>query len=72
MAATLQYQTGKGLTAMPKAIARSIIGTMTYLAPVGPLTSGEACKALEQAISECIAANQVHLVLDLEQVSLMG
>ena len=57
---------------MPEAIARSIIGTMNYLAPVGPLTSKEACKALEQAISECIAANQIHLILDLEQISLIG
>jgi len=57
---------------MPEAMARSIIGTMTYLAPVGPLTGEEACKALEQAISECIAANQIHLILDLEQISMMG
>ena len=57
---------------MAEAIARSLIGTMTYLAPAGPLTGEEACKALEQAISECIAANHIHLVLDLEQISLMG
>jgi type IV pilus assembly protein PilB len=72
MAATLQYQTGHGMTTMPGAIARSIIGTMTYLAPTGPLTSEEACDALEQAISECIVANQIHLILDLEQISLMS
>ena len=57
---------------MQEAIARSIIGTMTYLAPVGPLTGEDACKALEQAIAECIAANQIHLIIDLEQIPMMG
>jgi type IV pilus assembly protein PilB len=57
---------------MSEAIARSIIGTMTYLAPVGPLTGEGASKALEDAISDCISSNQIHLILDLEQVPLMG
>lgn len=57
---------------MPEPIARSIIGTMTYLAPVGPLASDDACKTLEETISDCIASSQIHLILDLEQISLMG
>ncbi len=52
-------------------IARSIIGNMTYLAPVGPLTSGDAAKALEDAIAACLSSNQINLILDLEQVSLL-
>ncbi|MDO8208468.1 MAG: ATPase, T2SS/T4P/T4SS family [Gallionella sp.] len=57
---------------MPVAIARSIIGTMTYLAPAGPLKDEESCQALELAFSDCVASSQIHLVLDLEQVSLMS
>ena len=57
---------------MSEAVARSIVGTMTYLAPGGPLTDESALKALELAISDCIASNQTHLILDLERVSLIG
>ncbi len=57
---------------MSQAVARSIIGTMTYLAPGGPLTEETALKAMEEAISDCIASNQIHLILDLERVSLIG
>ncbi len=57
---------------MSEAIARSIIGTMTYLAPVGSLSGEDACQALEQAIADCIMSSQVHLILDLEQISLLG
>ena len=57
---------------MAEAIAHSIIGTMTYLAPAVPLVDEAACKALEEAISECIHANQIQLILDLERVSLLG
>lgn len=57
---------------MAEEIARSIIGAMTYLAPAGPLVGEDACKALENAIQGCIAANQIHLILDLEQVSILG
>jgi type IV pilus assembly protein PilB len=57
---------------MVDAIARSNIGNMTYLAPAGSLLGEPACKALEHAIAECLSFGQIHLVLDLEQVSLLG
>jgi type IV pilus assembly protein PilB len=56
---------------MSAQVARSLIGSMTYLAPVGALTVGVASQALQDSISECIVANQVQLILDLEQVSLL-
>jgi type IV pilus assembly protein PilB len=56
---------------MAHPVARSIIGTMTYLAPVGALTTGDAAAALIDAVAECMAANQRHIILDLEQVSLL-
>jgi type IV pilus assembly protein PilB len=56
---------------MAPEVARSIIGTMTYLAPVGALTSGESADALNDSISSCVATNQLNLILDLEQVSLL-
>ena len=70
MATTLQYQTGKGHSIMAEAIARSIIGTMTYLAPTEPLVGEAACEVLEEAILECISASQIHLVLDLVRLLL--
>jgi type IV pilus assembly protein PilB len=56
---------------MAHPVARSIVGTMTYLAPVGALTTGDSTVALLDAIAECMAANQQHIILDLEQVSLL-
>ena len=55
-----------------ESISKSMIGTMTYLAPVGPLVDETQCAALEEAIAESISANQIHLILDLERVSLIG
>lgn len=57
---------------MAEAVARSIVGTMTYLAPAEPLVGDEACKKLEEAILGCIASNQINLVLDLEQVLMIS
>jgi type IV pilus assembly protein PilB len=57
---------------MAEAVARSIVGTMTYLAPTEPLVGDEACKRLEEAILGCIASNQINLVLDLEQVLMIS
>ncbi|MGB7815393.1 MAG: ATPase, T2SS/T4P/T4SS family [Methylotenera sp.] len=57
---------------MAEEIARSVIGAMTYLAPSEPLVNEAACKALEEAISDCISSNQIHLILDLERISLLG
>lgn len=56
---------------MAEAIAHSIIGMMTYLAPAGPLVDDVACQALENSIEECIRTNEIHLILDLERVSLL-
>ena len=57
---------------MSEAIAQSIIGTMTYLAPVGSMTDEAACKVLQDTIANCISSNQIHLILDLEQVTILG
>jgi type IV pilus assembly protein PilB len=56
---------------MSEEIAHTIVGTMTYLASASPLVEEPVCKALENAISECIADNQIQLVLDLDRVSLL-
>lgn len=55
-----------------ESISKSMIGTMTYLAPVGPLVEESQCAALEEAIADSISANEIHLILDLERVSLIG
>jgi type IV pilus assembly protein PilB len=52
-------------------VARSLIGSMTYVAPTGALTVGAACQALQDSLAECIDAKQLQLILDLEQVSLL-
>ena len=56
---------------MADSITRSNIGNKTWLAPATPLID-DACKALETTVAECIAAKQIQLILDLEQVSLIG
>ena len=72
MACALQNQTGKGASLMAEAITCSNIGVMTYLAPVGPLVDNTQHDMLASTIAHCIAANQLQLVLDLEQVSLIN
>lgn len=57
---------------MADEIACSTIGTLTYLTPVGSLADEPAYAALEVAVAKCIAANQIHLVIDLERISLLG
>ena len=57
---------------MAEAITHSVIGTMTYLAPVGSLLDESACNELESAISNCIQQNQIQLILDLERVTILG
>jgi len=57
---------------MAQTVTHSRVGTLTYLAPVGPLVAGDACEALQAAINDCMAAQQTQLILDLEQVSLLG
>jgi type IV pilus assembly protein PilB len=56
---------------MAQAVARSVIGAMTYIAPVGAVTAAEGAESLQAAIEECLAAGQPHIVLDLERVSLL-
>ena len=56
---------------MSQAVARSSIGSMTYIAPVGALCAGAPVTALHEAVTECIAAGQLQLILDLEQVTLI-
>jgi type IV pilus assembly protein PilB len=57
---------------MAEAIAHSIVGTLTYLAPSEPLVGEDACANLKEAINDCIASNKINLVLDLEQVLLIS
>ncbi len=53
-------------------VARSVVGTMLHLAPSGPLTDAGACEVLESTIADCIADNHFQLIVDFEQVSLIG
>ncbi|MDI1298382.1 ATPase, T2SS/T4P/T4SS family [Methylotenera sp.] len=57
---------------MAEPIANSMIGIMNYLSPAGSLADEAACKALEDAILNCLLAHKVYVVLDLERVSLLG
>ena len=56
---------------MSAQVAFSQIGSMTYLAPAGALTAGAASEALQESLAQCIASNQLQVILDLEQVSLV-
>ena len=71
MAATLPHPAGPDVN-MAEEVARSVIGTMVHLAPVGALTGEAACDALERAIAECLGGGRHQFILDLEQVSVMG
>ncbi len=57
---------------MAETIPYSIVGTLTYLVPDEPLVGEAVCQKLQDTIDECVAANQINLVLDLEQVILIG
>ena len=57
---------------MSDIIARSLVGTMIYLVPTAPLVSDSACAELASTIEQCISEEQFQLILDLEQVSLIG
>ena len=57
---------------MSDLITRSQVGTMVYLAPTCPLVEKDACLALSGAISECLNAGDLQLILDLELVSLLA
>ena len=57
---------------MAAAVARSILGGLTYLAPADSLASEPGQAALTEAIQSCIASNRVQLVLDLDRVPLVN
>ncbi len=57
---------------MSAAVGRSVVGTMVHLAPEGALTADAGCEAVESAISGCIAAKQYRVIIDLDQVTLLG
>jgi type IV pilus assembly protein PilB len=45
---------------------------MIYMVPSHPLVSEGACAELARTIDECISEGRLHLILDLELVSLIG
>lgn len=49
-------------------VARSRIGSMTYLAPQDALLSAEAASALQEAIASCISQHHIQVVIDLSHV----
>ena len=53
---------------MDEVVTRSRIGAMTYVSPPGPLIEESSHAALLGALTSCIAANQVQLVVDLGRV----
>jgi type IV pilus assembly protein PilB len=57
---------------MAEAVARSSLGAVTYLAPTGSLAEEAAQAALSEAIDACIGSNRVHVVLNLDRVSLVN
>ena len=54
---------------MAEAVARSVLGGMTYLAPTESLTSEASQAALSESIEACVESGRVHVVLDLERVA---
>src|SRR5687767_13390338 len=57
---------------MVGAVARNSLGGITYLAPTGSLAEESVQAALSEAVSSCSGSNQLHLVLNLERVTLMN
>jgi type IV pilus assembly protein PilB len=53
-------------------VARSSVGGITYLAPVGTLAEEPGQSALADALHACAQSSHVHVVLDLERVSLIN
>ncbi len=56
---------------MAEAVARSSIGGLTYLAPAGSLADEAGRAALAETITSCIDTNRIHVVLDLDRVTLI-
>ncbi len=55
---------------MGDAVARSVLGGITYLAPADSLALEPIQTALSEAIRSCIESSRIQLVLDLDRVSL--
>jgi type IV pilus assembly protein PilB len=56
---------------MADLVARSSIGSITYLAPSGSLGEIDTQAALAGAVDACVGASQTEVVLDLNQVPLV-
>ncbi len=57
---------------MSEYVPSSQIGTSVYLMPAGPLATAEVCSQFRAAIADCLASGQLHLIVDMEQVSQIG
>ena len=57
---------------MAEAVARSSLGSVTYLAPAGSLAEEPAQSALAEAIDSCIGSNRVQVVLNLDRVTMVN
>jgi len=57
---------------MDSTVATSRVGAMTYLSPAGSLVGDVALAALRTSLATCLAANQVHVVLDLARVGTLA
>src|SRR6266511_3754313 len=57
---------------MTEAVAHSNLGGTSYLAPTGSLVEEAVQAALSEAIDSCIASNRLHLVLNLDRITLVN
>src|SRR5712692_1285511 len=57
---------------MAEAVARSTLGGISYLAPAGSLAEEAVHAALSEAIDACIASRRLHLVLNLDRITLVN
>lgn len=53
-------------------VARSRIGIAVYVTPASSLDADSAVSALRDSLDECIAAREVHVVVDLGRVVLLS
>src|ERR1019366_1911663 len=57
---------------MGEAVARSVLGGITYLATAGSLADEPVQTALSEAIKSCIDSNRIQLVLDFDRVPMVN
>ena len=57
---------------MTESIVKTRVGAMEYVAPAGPLHDDVAIAGLQAAVTSCVAAHRVQLVLDLAAVPLVN